>query len=65
MRRQAPLSRNDHVPTLDEWVAENGLERTRQDWITHFEVYDHDKEEAESLARLCMISLRDSGKVKK
>lgn len=51
--KQVPL-------TLDEWVMAKGFERLREQWLCHFGVYGHEKEEAERLARLCMSSLRDA-----
>lgn len=44
--------------SLEEWIEENNLQSLRDDWLCHFEVYGHSKEEAKNLARLCMISLR-------
>lgn len=43
---------------LDEWVERNGLEEVRKQWRVHFQVFGLDKEDQETLVRLCFISLR-------
>ena len=51
--------------SLEEWIEKMGLGRLREQWLCHFDVYGHSKEESEELARLCMISLRSEEQQRK